>query len=160
MSPRAALRLERLGFGRVYDYVAGKADWMAFWLPWEGDAHLAGAAMRTEVPTCGFLEPARAVGERLAASDGGFLVALNDDGVVMGLLTEIREAAGDATVEDVMIVGPTTVRPSEPLEAITGRMARHHVDAVLVTNSDGKLLGLLDRREAEAALQNRASTDD
>ena len=35
MSPRAAWRLESLGFARVYDYVAGKADWMAAGLPTE-----------------------------------------------------------------------------------------------------------------------------
>jgi hypothetical protein len=27
MSPRAAWRLESIGFGQVYDYAAGKADW-------------------------------------------------------------------------------------------------------------------------------------
>ena len=27
MSPRAALRLDSLGFTRVYDYIAGKIDW-------------------------------------------------------------------------------------------------------------------------------------
>ena len=36
MSPRAACRLESLGFGEVYDYVAGKLDWMAAGLPTEG----------------------------------------------------------------------------------------------------------------------------
>jgi len=29
MSPRAASRLESLGFRDVYDYAAGKADWFA-----------------------------------------------------------------------------------------------------------------------------------
>jgi hypothetical protein len=29
MSPRAASRLESLGFTQVNDYVAGKADWVA-----------------------------------------------------------------------------------------------------------------------------------
>ncbi len=33
MSPRAAWRLEAAGFGPVYDYVAGKADWLAADLP-------------------------------------------------------------------------------------------------------------------------------
>jgi hypothetical protein len=35
MSPRAASRLEGLGFERVYDYVPGKADWFARGLPTE-----------------------------------------------------------------------------------------------------------------------------
>ncbi len=29
MSPRAAARLETLGFTKVYDYVGGKTDWLA-----------------------------------------------------------------------------------------------------------------------------------
>src|SRR4051794_40740978 len=33
MSPRAAWRLERLGFTDVHDYAAGKVDWMAAELP-------------------------------------------------------------------------------------------------------------------------------
>jgi hypothetical protein len=33
MSPRAAWRLERLGFGPVFDYTLGKVDWMAAGLP-------------------------------------------------------------------------------------------------------------------------------
>ena len=33
MSPRAALRLESIGFEQVYDYGASKADWGSFGLP-------------------------------------------------------------------------------------------------------------------------------
>src|SRR6266511_4403171 len=40
MSPRAAWRLESMGFAEVYDYVAGKADWGAAGLPLEGTAWL------------------------------------------------------------------------------------------------------------------------
>ena len=36
MSPRAAWRFESLGFERVYDYVAGKADWFGAGLAREG----------------------------------------------------------------------------------------------------------------------------
>ena len=36
MSPRAAWRLESLGFGEVYEYGGGKLDWMAAGLPTEG----------------------------------------------------------------------------------------------------------------------------
>ena len=36
MSPRAAARLESLGFTKVYDYEAGKSDWLAAALPSEG----------------------------------------------------------------------------------------------------------------------------
>src|SRR5918995_164682 len=55
MSPRAAARLATLAFTRVYDYVAGKADWGSFNLRVEGRAGSetrAGAHVRPDVPTC------------------------------------------------------------------------------------------------------------
>ena len=53
MSPRAAWRLESIGFTRVYDYVAGKADWGSFGLPLEGTkGPRAGEYVRADVPTC------------------------------------------------------------------------------------------------------------
>ena len=55
MSPRAASRLESIGFERVYNYVAGKADWGSAGLALEGEngsETRAGAHIRTDVPTC------------------------------------------------------------------------------------------------------------
>jgi hypothetical protein len=37
MAPRAAARLESLGFREVFEYKAGKLDWMAAGLPTEGE---------------------------------------------------------------------------------------------------------------------------
>ena len=59
MSPRAAWRLEAAGFGPVYDYVAGKADWLAADLPFEGTAQLAGMFTRRGVATARKPAPAR-----------------------------------------------------------------------------------------------------
>jgi hypothetical protein len=53
MSPRAASRLESIGFEQVYDYVAGKADWGSFGLPLEGiegSETRVGAHVRTDAP--------------------------------------------------------------------------------------------------------------
>jgi hypothetical protein len=58
MSPRAAWRLEAAGFGPVYDYAAGKADWLAADLPFEGTAKLAGEFARRCVATAGERTPA------------------------------------------------------------------------------------------------------
>ena len=57
MSPRAAWRLEAAGFGPVYDYAAGKADWLAADLPFEGTAKLAGMFTRRGVATVGRRHP-------------------------------------------------------------------------------------------------------
>src|SRR2546430_16920519 len=48
MSPRAAARLEQLGFD-VYDYALGKVDWMARGLPMEGTAEIGRASCRERV---------------------------------------------------------------------------------------------------------------
>lgn len=56
MSPRAACRLETLVFVDVYDYVAGKVDWLAHNLPTEGagaSAPTAGSRLRHDAPTAG-----------------------------------------------------------------------------------------------------------
>jgi hypothetical protein len=68
MSPRAAWRLEGIGFERVYDYVPGKADWFASGLPREGklaSVPTIGEAARRDVPTCAPAEKVGAVRERV-----------------------------------------------------------------------------------------------
>jgi Mg/Co/Ni transporter MgtE len=157
MSPRAAWRLESYGYERVYDYVPGKADWLAFNLPREGFARLAGDVIRRDVPTCGFRERLAEVRDRLAASEYGMLVALNQEGIVMGRLDRgALQADPDSTVDRLMREGPTTVRPSEELDAIASRMRNADIDGVLVTSSDGRLLGMLTCEDAELALSESA----
>jgi hypothetical protein len=56
LSPRAACRLETLGFPRVYDYRLGKVDWLAHQLPIEGERAgepTVGSVAREDVVTCG-----------------------------------------------------------------------------------------------------------
>ncbi|MDP8932541.1 MAG: CBS domain-containing protein [Actinomycetota bacterium] len=152
MSPRAAWRLESLGYD-AYDYVAGKADWLAFDLPYEGYAKLAGPVASREVPTCSFRDRLGDVRQLLETSRFGMLVALNGRGVVMGRLDhDALDEPDDASVEQLMREGPTTIRPSEQLEPLLERMRSRDVDAVLVTRSDGILLGILERVTAEEAL--------
>jgi rhodanese-related sulfurtransferase len=142
MSPRAAWRLERLGF-EVYDYTAGKADWLAAGLPSErqpgGEARALESADR-DPATC---QPDETIGV-VAARRRPVVVVLNDACVVLGLLTD-HELQGDpsATVESAMQPGPRTVRAHEPLAPLLERMAKRNVDVVLVTTPEGTLLGVL-----------------
>lgn len=161
MSPRAAWRLETLGF-QTYDYVAGKADWLAFGLRYEGYAGLAGDHVTTDVATCSLADSLRDVRGQLASSRFGMLVVLNADGVVLGRLNlNVLEDTGDGDVEvrQVMYEGPTTVRPSEELAPLAERMRRAEVDGVLVTRSDGRLLGMLERDVAQRALEENDDVD-
>ena len=95
MSPRAAWRLEETGFGPVYDYAAGKADWLAADLPFDGTARLAGLFTRRSVGT---VTEATLTAEALRLLDAqgyGPVLVLNQAGVVMG--AAFRDALASAS---------------------------------------------------------------
>ena len=144
MSPRAAWRLEAAGFSPVYDYVAGKADWLASDLPFEGTAKLAGMFTRRGVAAVGERTPAREALRLLKAQGFGPVLVLNQAGVVMGAAyrDKLAAAAGEAAVGTVMRFGLSTVRPSEDAAALAHRMGHAEVTRVVVTRSDGTLIGL------------------
>jgi predicted transcriptional regulator len=77
-------------------------------------------------------------------------VVVNDERVVLGL---VRKEALDsdplAPVERIMESGPTTFRPNQSLERIAEYMRKQGNDRVLITTSDGRLLGLLYREDIE-----------
>lgn len=153
MSPRAAWRLESIGFTRVYDYVAGKADWGSFGLPLEGrnDSRTRAASIvRADAPTCRLDEQVAEVAARLLA-DWDVCVVTNDECVVLGLLgRRALGAAGDVRVEEAMTPGPSTVRPSARQDAIANRMRDENLTRLLATRSDGVLVGVLRREDVES----------
>ena len=161
MSPRAAWRLESLGFTQVFEYVAGKADWLASGLPIEGKLAnycRAGSVARADVPTCRLTDRVADALEQVQASDHCVCVVTNDQGVVLGRLGE-RALLTDpeGLVEQVMESGPTTTRPDDPLEAITERLRGRGVDSILVTTPDGRLVGILYLEDAERILAEEAA---
>src|SRR6058998_653566 len=103
MSPRAAWRLESIGFTRVYDYVAGKADWGSFGLPIEGQrpsASRVGAYLETDAPTCTLEESLREVCERVRSAGWDTCFVVNEQRIVLGRLGRAALAqAADTTVE-------------------------------------------------------------
>ena len=157
MSPRAASRLESIGFIRVYDYVAGKADWGSFGLPLEGQRDSStrvGAHLQTDVPTCLIGASLREVCERVRSQGWDTCFVVNEERIVLGRLG--RAALGrddDASVEDAMTAGPSTVRPSYELDKALARMQAQNLTSLPVTRSDGVLVGILRREDVERALQ-------
>lgn len=155
------MRLEHLGFGRVYDYVPGKTDWTAAGLPREGHSASmpnAGDLARLTVPSCHFRDPARVALKEVEASPEGFCVAVDENKIVLGILTpQEQEPHEDAKVEGVMRPGPTTIRANEELSGLVERMRRAGVDGILVTNAEGRLLGLMHRADAEEVLRDPSS---
>jgi CBS domain-containing protein len=159
MSPRAAARLATLGFAAVYDYAAGKTDWGSAGLPLEGEADSstrASAYMRSDLPRCHPGERLEDVRSRLSSGwDTCFVVDEHD--VLLGRLGRAALAtATDAPVEEAMSEGPSTIRPSARLSEVVERMQRQRLSNLPVTTADGRLLGLLMRTDAEAALSAQA----
>ena len=133
--------------GRVrpgVDYTAGKADWLAADLPFKGSARLAGMFTRRGVATAAERTPAAEALRLLDAQGFGPVLVLNEAGVVMGAAYRDRlaSAPGEAGTGSVMRFGVSTVRPSEDAEALAHRMGHAEVTRVVVTRSDGTLVGL------------------
>ncbi|HEV8718212.1 MAG TPA: CBS domain-containing protein [Candidatus Binatia bacterium] len=153
MSARAAWRLESLGFSRIYRYVSGKADWAASGLPIEGKqvtAARAGTLARRDVPTCHLADRLGDVQARVRAAGQNECVVVNDKGIVLGRLGRSAwEADPETVAETVMESGPTTLRPNTSREAILRRMQKGKTDSLLVTTSDGDLMGILNRSDVE-----------
>jgi CBS domain-containing protein len=155
MSPRAAWRLESLGFAEVYHYAAGKEDWLAWGLPREGrtaQVPTVGEVARRDVPTSGLADRVADAKARAQAAGHDACVVVNERRVVLGLLRrEELDADPDAVAEQVMRAGPTTYRPNVPAGEAAERMRARRVDALLVTTPDGVLVGLLRREDAGRA---------
>jgi CBS domain-containing protein len=144
MSPRAAWRLEAAGFSPVYEYAAGKADWLAADLPFEGTAELAGMFTRRGVAAVGERTPVAEALRLLDVQGFGPVVVLNQADVVTGAAYghNLQSAAADAEVGTVLRFGVSTVRPSEDAAALAHRMGHAEVTRVVVTRPDGTLVGL------------------
>jgi CBS domain-containing protein len=156
MSARAAVRLAILGFPDVRRYTPGKADWAAAGLPLErpGDTRPRAADLaRRDAPTCMLDDDLAAVRGRVRAAGWDICVVLDADGVVVGRLGRGAIGADDGrTVEEAMSEGPGTIRPNALLEQVVERLRERNLQTALVTTSDGELVGVLRRDEAEAAL--------
>ncbi len=149
MSARAASRLATLGFPMVYRYTAGKADWLANGLPSEGEfadePRIASLADRS-VSQC-------RLGTRVGDLRTDLCVVVGDDGVILG---DVRgtalNAPPDTPVEAVMDPAPTTYRPNVSVHAMAHHMADHGTRRVLVSDAEGRLIGVLRREDVEHSL--------
>jgi CBS domain-containing protein len=153
MSPRAAWRLESLGFMPVFDYVTGKLDWLASGLPTQGKRAgvlRAGQVARREVPTCHVTDRLGDVRDRVQKAGSDVCVVIDGTSVVLGLLRGgAFNAAPESVIEQIMESGPTTIRPHVPVETLAENMRKQGVEHTVVTTLDGRLVGVLYRKDAE-----------
>jgi CBS domain-containing protein len=143
MSPRVACRLERFGFAEVYDYAGGKMDWLSADLPYEGEAVLVSRVLRRDLVVAAQDQRVADLADRVVADPAGLAVVVADGGVVQGLIRgrELAGAEPDATAEEIMRFGISTVRPSEELDPLLDRMDRAGLAEIVVTGGDGDLVG-------------------
>ena len=156
MSPRAAARLESLGFTRVYDYEAGKSDWLAAALPSVGesaDEPSAGDVVRGDDIVCHLGERIGDVAQRVRAAGKDVCIVVNDYHVVLGRVRR-RSLDGDpdALVEEVMLPGPSTIRQDMDLETVVNKLRDGNVESALVTNQEGRLIGTVYVEDAQGKL--------
>jgi Mg/Co/Ni transporter MgtE len=126
-------------------------------LPLEGrrdSATRVGAHARTDVPTCLLGERLRDVRERVRNSGWDTCFVVDARRVVLGRLGRSALARdGDVSLEEAMTAGPSTVRPSLELDRAVERMRAQRLTSLPVTRSDGVLVGVIRREDAERALQ-------
>jgi CBS-domain-containing membrane protein len=149
------LRLETLGFRHVAEYVGGKADWLAYALPREGErASIAYASDLADgdPPTCELDTPLSAVSQLLATSSYGYCLVVNEDRILLGRVRKsaIAEAEPTASAESVMEPGPSTVRANTPAKGLAERLAEQGLHTAILTTPRGRLLGVFHRDRAGA----------
>jgi Mg/Co/Ni transporter MgtE len=144
----------------VYDYSAGKADWGSFGLPLEGRRHSGtrvGAHLQADAPTCTLEESLKDVRERVRSAGADTCFVVNEQRVLLGRLGRAALDHGDdVSVDAAMTAGPGTVRPGLDLSAALERMRAQNLSDLPVTSSDGVLLGVIRREDAEGAVRDQA----
>ena len=112
---------------------------------------------RKDIPTCRADERLGDVRDRVQAAGHDQCVVVNNDGVVLGRLRgKAWENDANATVEDVMQLGPATIRPDPFLQELVERLQRRKIGSILVTSygshQGGRLIGVLFREDVERVL--------
>jgi Mg/Co/Ni transporter MgtE len=143
-----------MGFSDVYEYVAGKQDWLARGLPIEGekaDHPTAGAVAKNDVVTCRLTDRVGDVQERVIASSYRFALVVSEAGCLLGRLraSELERCDRGSTAEDVMEPGPSTVRIDKELPALVERLRAGDLKFAIVTTPEGTLVGVVRRSDAE-----------
>jgi CBS domain-containing protein len=138
----------------VYDYKAGKQDWMGAGLPTEGTNAQRPRlvdVVRRDVPTCSLDERLGDVRHRAVTAGWDACVVVSQDRIVLGLLrAKELDADPDLPIEQVMRPGPSTYRPFVSVEEMLRTMTERNMDSSPVTTSDGKLVGLVRKQDISA----------
>jgi CBS domain-containing protein len=106
--------------------------------------------LRKDPPTCLLADRLGAVRDRLREAAWDLCIVVGEDSTVLGRLRlEAFPASPEESVEAVMESGPTTIRPDVSVASLLPRLRQKNVHDVVVTTSDGRLLGVLYLEDAE-----------
>jgi Mg/Co/Ni transporter MgtE len=119
-------------------------------LPTEGaeaDTPRVGPLARDDVITLGLDDPVAGLADRVRASPYGFALVVLPDRTILGRLrlSKLEKADPDATAEEVMDPGPSTVRPDTAVEELRGRLDDKELKTSLVSTPEGRLIGVVSR---------------
>lgn len=132
----------------------GKVDWLARSLPTEGDEAdkpRVGPLARDDVVTCALDTQVGELRDKIEQSPYGFALVVWSDGTMLGRVrsSQIRDAADDATAEQVMQPGPSTVRPDLPVDELRKRLDEKELKTALVSTPEGRLIGVVTRKQLD-----------
>jgi CBS domain-containing protein len=142
----------------VFRYIGGRRDWFAAGRAMEGTRARrarAGDVARRDVPTCRLGDRLGEVRTRVRASGWDVCIVVNEAGVVLGRLGPAAWAAAGRTSVERGMETPTTYRPDNLLESLVEMMRKKRATSLLITDSDGVLMGLVLRQDAERRLAAR-----
>src|ERR1039457_3428896 len=97
-----------------------------------------------EAVTCGLRDTVGTLRPRVADSPYGFALVLDDDGVLLG-------GDQEALAEEVMEPGPSTNRPDASLAKLLAKLQERELTTAILTDPEGRLLGVVRRADLEAA---------
>ena len=120
-------------------------DWLAFGLPAEGEAQSALLIehIQRTVPTCRPTDSAEAARQAAAKMNFSSCAIVNEENVVLGSIRNNgSEVDPVAAAADVMELGPKTLRPSSTVKEAKQIAQKTGRTEILVTSSDGKLIGV------------------
>lgn len=147
LSPRVARLLEGFGFTAVHDYEGGKADWLAYGLPYEGDGTVRALDLLQSCLCTPGDEPAGALRARMDSEGFGRAVVVDHGDIVLGSVSRLalEDAPTDSPVQAHMVPSPVTYRPTTTAAELRHQLDHRGVPEALVTTASGRLLGRVTR---------------
>jgi CBS domain-containing protein len=109
--------------------------------------------LHPDVPRFGLDDRAGAIVDTLRARGWDWAAIVDGSGVLLGRVRRTQGADPEARAAEVMEEGPATYRPNVRLDELLRRMLDHRFEMAFVTDPDGRLRGLVTRRDIAKALE-------